>query len=103
MQNHLTILPFLLYSIGLEWFRVRVTSKKPSYPSYPSYLPFFVHISPKKVVYNSAILYTPPDPYTKKNSRRFQGFLGKERKKVRCLSACYPSPKLLIHIDKLTA
>lgn len=102
MENILPILPKVFYLIDREVFECRVTSKKPSYLSYLSYPSFFVHISSKKVVYNSAILYTSPDPCTKKYFYKFRRFLGKKAKKVRCSLQCYPNPNPLIHRDKLT-
>jgi hypothetical protein len=102
MKIILPMLPKTVYLVDLKAIRWRVTSFFPSYPSYPSYLSFFVHFSLKKLVDNSAILSTPPDPCIKKYFSRFRGFLGKNPKKVRCILQCYPSPNSLIHRDKLT-
>lgn len=100
MKNILPMLPKTVYLVDLKAIRWRVTSFFLSYLSYPSYLSFFVHFSLKKLVDNSAILSTPPDPCTKKYFSRFRSFLGKNPEKVRCCFACYPSHNLLIHKDK---
>jgi hypothetical protein len=65
MKNILPMLPKTVYLVDLKAIRWRVTSFFLSYLCYPSYLSFFVHFSLKKLVDNSAILSTPPDPLHK--------------------------------------